>query len=79
MKLKVSYFAILKDERGIAQEELETGAATPSELYAGLKNEHKFSLKQESLRVAVNEEFVNWTQKLSDGDQVVFIPPVAGG
>jgi molybdopterin converting factor subunit 1 len=79
MKLKVSYFAILKDERGLAQEELDTAAATPVELYASLKNAHKFSLNQDSLRVAINEEFVNWTVKLNEGDQVVFIPPVAGG
>jgi molybdopterin synthase sulfur carrier subunit len=31
------------------------------------------------LRVAVNDEFGDWSQELADGDRVVFIPPVAGG
>ena len=31
------------------------------------------------LRVAVNSEFGEWEQPLSEGDSVVFIPPVAGG
>jgi molybdopterin converting factor small subunit len=31
------------------------------------------------LRVAVNEEFVDWSRPLESGDRIVFIPPVAGG
>ena len=31
------------------------------------------------LRVAINTEFGDWSAPLSDGDAVVFIPPVAGG
>ena len=28
---------------------------------------------------AINDEFADWNADLSDGDAVVFIPPVAGG
>jgi molybdopterin converting factor small subunit len=31
------------------------------------------------LRVAVNDEFADWSRPLVAGDRVVFIPPVAGG
>ena len=32
------------------------------------------------LRVAINDEFCDWSQPLAEpGDRVVFIPPVAGG
>ncbi|MGH8244731.1 MAG: MoaD/ThiS family protein, partial [Steroidobacteraceae bacterium] len=31
------------------------------------------------LKVAVNAAFGGWDQALQDGDEVVFIPPVAGG
>jgi molybdopterin converting factor small subunit len=31
------------------------------------------------LRVAVNDEFRDWTWPLQANDRVVFIPPVAGG
>jgi molybdopterin converting factor small subunit len=33
----------------------------------------------EQLKVAVNSEFTDWSRRLSAGDAVVFIPPVAGG
>jgi molybdopterin converting factor small subunit len=36
-------------------------------------------LSPEFLRVAVNDEFGDWRARLSDGDTVVFLPPVAGG
>jgi molybdopterin converting factor small subunit len=31
------------------------------------------------LRVAVNDEFRDWSSALEPNDRVVFIPPVAGG
>ena len=31
------------------------------------------------VKVAVNDEFREWSAPLRDGDFVVFIPPVAGG
>jgi len=34
---------------------------------------------QKQLMVAVNEEFSDWDYILQEGDEVVFIPPVAGG
>jgi len=29
--------------------------------------------------VAINEDFSDWNTPLKDGDELVFIPPVAGG
>jgi molybdopterin converting factor small subunit len=29
--------------------------------------------------VAINDDFAPWTALVSDGDELVFIPPVAGG
>jgi molybdopterin converting factor small subunit len=31
------------------------------------------------LRVAINDEFADWSRRLGTGDRIVFIPPVAGG
>jgi molybdopterin converting factor small subunit len=36
-------------------------------------------LPASQLKVAVNAAFSDWNQALADGDEVVFIPPVAGG
>jgi len=78
-KIHVLYFALLREQRGITEERIETNAATPAALYAELSARHGFSLPQDRLRVVVNESFADWNANLADGDSVVFIPPVAGG
>jgi molybdenum cofactor guanylyltransferase len=78
-KIRVQYFAILREQAGRSDESLTTTAGTPRDLYNELRARYPFSLAPEMLRVAVNTEFGDWSQPLSDGDAVVFIPPVAGG
>jgi len=77
--IKIQYYAILREQAGRSDESVVTGANTPRDLYNELKSRYPFSLAPEMLRVAVNAEFSEWSQRLSDGDSVVFIPPVAGG
>ncbi len=78
-RIKVQYYALLREQAGRSEEALVTTAHTPRELYDELKGRYPFSLAAEMLRVAVNAEFGEWSQPLADGDAVVFIPPVAGG
>lgn len=78
-KIVVRYFAILRQERGRADEEVESYARTPLELYQELRGRHDFSLGDEALRVAVNDSFSDWNATLSNRDTVAFLPPVAGG
>lgn len=77
--IRVVYFALLREERGLSEETLQTVAKTPQALYEQLRADHGFRLGHEQLKVAVNDTFVTWDHVLSDGDEVVFIPPVAGG
>jgi molybdopterin converting factor subunit 1 len=78
-KIQVQYFAILREQRGLATEDLTTQAATTAALYDELRARHGFSLPRERIRAAVNDAFVEASAPLRDGDRVVFIPPVAGG
>ena len=78
-EIAVQYYALLRDEAGYENEDLVTSSETVSELYSELKKKHKFSLTIEQLRVAKNAQFVDWKSIISNGDEVVFIPPVAGG
>jgi molybdopterin-guanine dinucleotide biosynthesis protein A len=78
-KIRVQYFALLREQAGRSDESLTTTAHTPRDLYEELRKRYPFSLAPEMLRVAVNTEFGDWSQQLADGDAVVFIPPVAGG
>jgi molybdenum cofactor guanylyltransferase len=77
--ITVQYYAILREQAGRREEVLATDARTPAELYAELVRRHPLTLGTEVLRVAVNGEFRDWSTPLSEGDAVVFIPPVAGG
>ena len=79
MNVTVQYFAILREQRGLAQETLATAAATPAGLYDELRARHRFTLPGDRVRAAVNDEFVDSAAPLREGDRVVFIPPVAGG
>lgn len=75
----VQYFAVLREQRGAASEQLSTSSATASELYDELRERYKFTVQPQFLKVAVNDEFAAWDVTLKDGDKVVFITPVAGG
>jgi molybdopterin converting factor subunit 1 len=78
-RLRLRYFALLREEAGRQSESVETAATTPADLYAELAARHGFRLPPAQLRVAVNAAFCDWDRPLRDGDEVVFIPPVAGG
>jgi molybdopterin converting factor subunit 1 len=79
VKVKVRYFALLREESGASSENIDTGAADAAALFAELKSRYKFSLDTSHLKVAVNNNFVDWHTSLKDGDEIVFVPPVAGG
>ena len=75
----IYYYAALREERGINEEVLETNVSTALQLYNELKKQFHFKLSTDILRVAINDEFVDWQTKLKNKDSIVFIPPVAGG
>lgn len=76
--IRIEYFAILREHVGQSSEELQTSARTAGDLFAELDRRYGFP-EMGRLKVAVNEEFGDWSTPLTDGDSVVFIPPVAGG
>ena len=79
MRVNLRYYALLREQAGRQSETIDTAAATPATLYAELAARHGFRLPASQLRVAVNAAFCDWQRPLEDGDEVVFIPPVAGG
>jgi molybdopterin converting factor subunit 1 len=79
MQVRIQYFAVLREQAGVAEDLVETRAATPADLYDEVRQARGLALPRSMLRVAVNDEFCEWSQPLRAGDRVVFIPPVAGG
>ena len=77
--VRLKYYALLREERGLSYEVLKTNALTAKELYKELKSKHHFKLSTDLLRLAINSEFKDWQTKIKTNDEIIFIPPVAGG
>lgn len=79
MRVRLLYFASLRDAAGCQFEELEFTHATLASIYDQARAKHGFSLPRERLRVACNGAFARWDDAAGDGDEIAFIPPVSGG
>ena len=79
MRVRVLYFASLRDAAGVADEMLETDVADLRALYAALQARHGFAMPVERLRVAVDGVFADWGAAPVQGSEIAFIPPVSGG
>ena len=79
MRLTVKYFAAFREATGTAGESLETAAETPAALFAECRERHAGLEEYSASLVAINDEMADWEAPLSDGDDVLFFPPVAGG
>ena len=82
MRVRVLYFAVLKDVFGREREELELApGATVKRLLAGLAERGTGVPGKlwDSMAVAVNQEYAQGDVVLRDGDEVALLPPVSGG
>ena len=78
-ELRLLYFAQLRAERGLSEEQYRTEAERADELYEELCRQYGLTLPPEAMRVAVNHRFASMDGSLQDGDTVAFVPPVSGG
>ena len=85
MKVKVLYFASLREKLGMDAEEIElpAGVATVAALRSHLRGRDGVFEKSFSenilLRAAVNQDMVQPAAAIKAGDEVAFFPPVTGG
>lgn len=75
----LQYYAVLREKAGKSSETRDTDATTPRELYEELREAYGFPLEADRVRAAVGEEYVDLDAPVTDGMDVTFIPPVAGG
>ena len=85
MKVKVLFFASLREQLGSGGEavELPDGVNTVGALRAHLRlrgSAWQAALAEGRLvRAAVNQEMAGHAAKLAAGDEIAFFPPVTGG
>ncbi len=82
MKIKLRYFASLREAIGHAQEFLETDAQTVGQVRDELlARQGAFACleRDQSVRMALNQVMVNEDAVLVAGAEVAFFPPVTGG
>jgi molybdopterin synthase sulfur carrier subunit len=85
VKVKVLYFAALRERLGTSGEEIElpAGVGTVAALRAHLRS--RGGAWQEALadgklvRMAVNQDMAQASAAIKAGDEVAFFPPVTGG
>ena len=84
MRLRLRYFAAIREAMDLAGEDVETATAPVSldELLDLIdRGRNREALRNPRLRVAVNGELLAaeapW--QLKDGDEVALLPPVTGG
>ena len=79
ISVTAQYFAVFREQAGTGTELLTTRATTAAELYAEVADRHGLEDPIANCKVAINDELAGWDRTLSDGDSVLFFPPVAGG
>ena len=78
-RVTIRYFAALRERAGVSKESLDTSASNLSDLYDELRQRHGFQLTARDVKAALNADWASMESVLHEGDEVVFIPPVAGG
>ncbi|WP_374339987.1 molybdopterin converting factor subunit 1 [Methyloversatilis sp.] len=84
MKIKVLYFAALREALGSPGETIElpgsaTTLAAVRALIAGRGGDWDKLAQMKNLRAAVNQRMAEPDAVVADGDEVAFFPPVTGG
>ncbi|HET7436162.1 MAG TPA: molybdopterin converting factor subunit 1 [Thermoanaerobaculia bacterium] len=81
MKVRLLLFAVLRDIIGRAEDELALDdGATARDVWQSLRARHpELRGYAEPPMTAINESYAAPDTRLREGDELAFIPPVAGG
>ncbi len=78
MKIKVCYFASLRETLGRSEDTLQSEREylTATEVWTEATGQQSLPDK---ILIALNHEYVGAETKIREGDEIAFFPPVTGG
>ena len=80
MKVKLLFFAVLRDIAGKRDDVVDLPEGTrAAEVWQRFRAQHRELRDYAQPMTAINESYADDDQVLRDGDELAFIPPVAGG
>ena len=81
MRLRVRYFASIREFTGLKEEQLDVPEGSTAEALKKEAQKLHVSLKgqEDNILVAVNGSFVGLKWVLKAGDEIALFPPVSGG
>jgi molybdopterin synthase catalytic subunit len=81
MKVRLLFFAVLRDIAGKSEAELSLAEGTrAADVWQSMRRDYSALRDYSQLPlIAINEEYASPDTALCDGDELAFIPPVAGG
>lgn len=81
MKVRLLFFAVLRDIAGADERELTLAeGTTAAQVWQELRSSYgKLADYTQPPMIAVNETYATPDAVLTEGDELAFIPPVAGG
>ena len=77
--ITVRYFALFREQAGIDQETISADVATAADVFHATRDRHGSQEPTGHCKVAINDEMVDWSATVRDGDTVLLFPPVGGG
>ena len=77
MTITVRFFASLREQLGNAEKEIPAQAdLTVTKVWEQATDNHPVPA---NMLTAINQEYADFSQRVQDGDEVAFFPPVTGG
>lgn len=77
MKIKIYYFASLREQIGRASDDIESSSSLT--VMQAWQQATGMPELLDNLLIAVNQEYTSLDAQLNDGDELAFFPPVTGG
>lgn len=78
-KLEILFFGKLKESWNTNKINIESNCNDIESLYTELLKQASDIPHKASIKVAINDEFVNWDSSIKDNDTIAFLPPASGG